>query len=135
MKMKRVFAAAAAALVLATSAVCLTACGGDTGAGTGTVVEQQTDSLAGTTWDIVEVTMQGTTLTKQQMEDQLGGQPLDMYFQFTDTTVSYYLMGETDTTEYTYENGVLTIDGVSTTINGNTMNFNTGSEGYKLVKR
>ncbi len=131
MKMKRVLAAAAAALVLATSAVCLTACGGDDAG----VVQQQTASLAGTTWDIVEVTAQGTTMTKQQLEAQLGGQSIDMYFYFTETEVTFNLMGQTETTNYTFENGVVTIEGVSSTINGNTMYFNPGSEAYKLVKR
>ena len=132
MKMKRVLAAAAAALVLATSAVCLTACGGDNG---GTVIEQQQASIAGTTWDIVEVTSQGVTMTKDQLEDQLGGQSIDMYFYFSDTEVTFNLMGETETTTYTYENGVVTIEGVSSTINNNTMYFNPGSDAYKLVKR
>ena len=126
MKMKRVLAAIAAATVLATSAVCLTACGGDNG---GTVIEQQQASIAGTTWDIMEV-----TVTREQLETANGG-PVEMYFYFDDSTVSYYLMGETESTDYTFENGVVTIEGESSTISGNTLEFRVDGNVFKLEKR
>ncbi len=131
MKMKKLAAAIAAALVLAASAVCLTACGGG-GTDTG-VVQQQAATLAGTRWDITSMTVNGTTMSIEEME-QLYGSDLEMYFSFADSTVTSHLMGETNTTSYTYENGVLTIDGESTTISGDTMTFVVEGQTIELKK-
>lgn len=94
----------------------------------------QTSSLAGTTWDIIEVTVDGENWTKSALEREVGTS-LDMYFYFSDTTVTSYLMGETDTAEYTYKDGVVTIEGESCRINGDIMEFHVDGQMFKLQKR
>lgn len=135
MKMKRLAAIIAAAMVLATSAVCLTACGGgDTNNGAGTVVEDSVaTSLAGTRWDITGMTVNGKVMSIDELE-QLYGDDLDMYFSFTESTVTSHLMGQEETTSYTYENGVVTIEGESTTIVGDSMTFVVDGQTIMLQK-
>lgn len=94
----------------------------------------QSSSLAGTTWDVIEITIDGEEWTKSGLEAEVGTS-LDMYFYFTESTVTSYLMGETDTTEYTYKDGIVTIDGESCAVIGDIMEFNVDGQMLKLQKR
>lgn len=117
MKMKRL-AAALAAAILAVSAVSMTACGGG-----GTV------SLEGTTWTVESMTAEGMDMTG--LLDSMGG----MTCEFKDGVLSMTMMGQTETVPYTYENGELVIEGDKATISGDTIKFSEGGSELVLKKK
>lgn len=129
MKMKKLAAAIAAAMVLAASAVCLTACGGGTPAVNDTSVSAQQDVfvLEGT-WQITEATAQGVDAV--EAAKQMGKED-QMTVTFQNGVATVNLMGDITTGSYTYENGVLNLEGGIAKIDGNRIEFNV--EGVHMV--
>ena len=122
MKMKRVLAAIAAALVLATSAVCLTACGGGTATDSGAV--DYTQSLDGTTWIV-------TSVEKGGKEVSAAMRNATATFTADQMILSYD--GTTDYVDYTLSNGVINAEDVMGTVNGDQIRFQYG--GWVLIMK
>lgn len=114
--MKKVVLSLVAAVVLAMSL--LVGCGGG----------NAPDTLEGTTWTITKAEAQGVDAVALA---KAAGMSSEMTCKFQDGKAVLNMMGSTTSGDYSYSDGKLTLEGETTTVNGNTIEFDV--EGVHLV--
>ncbi len=82
--------------------------------------------ISGTTWKLSAMNYGGTIYDMDTLEE-LGFTEDYMYFVFADETCTVYIDGEGTEIGYTYEDGVLSLDGYDCTLDGSTFTL-TGDE-------
>lgn len=113
--MKKVILSVFAVMILAVSL--LVGCGGGA-----------PNTLEGTTWTIEEASQNGMDVIEMAGQMGLSGESTCV---FQDGEVTLTLVGQKITSDYTYENGQLTIEGETAPVNGDTVEFNV--DGVRLV--
>ncbi len=90
-------------------------------------------SIDGTVWKVTEVENEGIRVNVDEYI-KTQGKSGEMVFEFRDGKVEALVGSEVvgAATDYTYENGTVTIDGVSSKIENDRMTFNAGSITYYL---
>jgi hypothetical protein len=116
--MKKILITMAAVLMLA--ATLLVGCSGTP------------ETLEGTTWEVETLESKGVDVLQAAAASGITG---TISATFQDGEFTLYWMGEQNAASYTYEDGVLTIDGVSTTVKGDTIEFLNLDSSHIVMKR
>jgi uncharacterized lipoprotein YehR (DUF1307 family) len=117
MKMKKILAAMVAVMAVAT--MLLVGCG-----------SSAPETLEGTVWEVTAAEANGVDIIGTASAAGLSG---EMTCTFQDGEAVLNLMGQENTATYTYKDGTVTIEGESTTITDNTIEFNV--DGVHLVMK
>lgn len=115
--MKKILVGTLAAMVLASSALVFTGCGGAPA------------TLEGTKWNVEKMTSGGADMTP--MVESLGG----MTCEFKDGEIIMTVMGQSSTVKYTYEEGNLVVEGDTGSISGDTITFNVSGDTLVLKQQ
>ena len=94
-----------------------------------------TDSIQieGVTWKIKSITQDGTDIVAMAVQQGLVNAD-ELTCVFEDGIVTANLMGDEITGDYTYENGVLTVDGVEGEVSSNSLVFYAEGARFEMTR-